>query len=172
MKTSLRRDEHITSLKKKERPCWSCQWRVAGILLAVLVQFCSCVQANAGFWTSPQQLRCLGATLKDLENYMCSQVVSGKLVNSTEKGCHSEKSDFRGDMAHTFAVKAGRKHSETPPPRAASPLVGPKHCSPQHTWWWVCPYALSALLCWWKNRDSLPTAFHLLGQQLMPTINY
>lgn len=44
-------------------------------------------------------MHCLGATLKDLENHMCSQVAPRQFVNSTEKGCHAGKSDFREDMA-------------------------------------------------------------------------
>lgn len=44
---------------------------------------------------------------------MCSQVAPRQLVNSTEKGCYAEKSDFREDMAHSFGLKAGRSHSSS-----------------------------------------------------------
>lgn len=143
-----------------KRPRWSCQWRVAEILLAVLVQFCSQVQDNAGVWTSLQQLHCLGATLKELENYMCSQVAPRQLVNNTEKGRHTEKSDFREDMACSFALKAGRSHrssqkhvSHHRPTSSISLGRIKRRLTPAYLMVGLC-LCTTALLCWLKKSQE------------------
>lgn len=143
-----------------KRPHWSCQWRVAEILLAVLVRFCSHVRANAGVWTSLQPLHCLGATLKDLENYMCSQVAPRQLVNSTEKGCHTEKRDFREDMARSFELKAGRSHRSSQkkmshcwPTSSISLGVTKRLLIPAHPMVGLS-LCTTALLCWWKKSQG------------------
>lgn len=128
-----------------------------------------------GVWFCLQQMQCLGATLKDLETHMCSQVAPRHFVNSTEKGCHGEKNDFREDMAQGWQEA---QFLLLLPEACEPPLTHKQHlpsqdqkgCLPQHTWWWVCPYALLFLLhCGWKK---MPTAFHLLGQKLKTIINY
>lgn len=93
VKTSLGRD-----VQHKKRPQQRCQWKVVEILLAVLSRFSLHVQASPGVGSCFQQMHCPGATWKDLETHMCSEVAPRQFVNSTEKGCHGEKSDFREDM--------------------------------------------------------------------------
>lgn len=138
----------------------SCQWRAAEILLAVLVQFCSHVQANAGVSTSLQQLHCLGATLKDLEKYVCSQVAPKQLANSTEKGCHPEKSDFREDVAHSFAPMASGSHSFSQknvshhwPTNSISLGVTRRLLTPEHLMVGLS-LCTTALLCWQEKSQG------------------
>lgn len=80
---------------------------------------------------------------------MCSQVAPRQFVNSTEKGCHAEKSDFREAMAQGWqetqllqflpeAYEPSLTHKQHPPwqdQRAACPstpdagLVLVQYCS-------------------------------------------
>jgi len=91
-----------------------------------LVQHCSHIQAKAGVCTSVQQLHCLGTSLKDLENYMCSQVTPRQLVNSTKKGCHTDKSDLREDMARSL-VYTGWQETQLLPAAHKPPLTHGQH---------------------------------------------
>lgn len=153
VKTSLGRD-----VQHEKRPQQRCQWKVVEILLAVLSWFSLRVQASPGVGSCFQQMHCPGATWKDLETHMCSEVAPRQFVNSTEKGCHGEK-----NISERTWFKAGRRHSSSSSyqkpvshrwPQAASPLAGPKRLpAPAHLMVGLslCTTVLSALCLEKKN---------------------
>lgn len=57
----------------------------------------------------------LGVMLKDLETHRCSQVTPRQFVNSTERGCHGEKSDFREDTAQGWQEAQFLPEAQDPP---------------------------------------------------------
>lgn len=141
----------------------------------MLSRFSSRVQASPGVGSYFQQMHCPGATWKDLETHMCSEVAPRQFVNSTEKGCHGEKSDFREDMVQGWQEAQFLQLL----PEACEPPLTHK----QHLPWLLaparlmvglslCTTVLSALWVEKKIRHNLPTAFHLLGQQFTTIINY
>lgn len=131
-----------------QRPHWICQWRAAEILLAVLVQFCAHVQANAGsepacsscsvlvqpWWT--WKTTCVHRWLQGSLSTAQRRAVTLRRVTLERTWLivlHSRLAETTGLPRSTWA---------TTNPQAASPLARSNGCSPRQKWWCVCAYAL------------------------------
>lgn len=101
-------------------PCRSYQWRAAEIILAVLVQVCSHIQAIAGGLNQPVAAALSWYNPEGPQNYMCWKVAPRQLVNCIEKVSHAEKSAFQRGLKKPV-VLFSRLAGATASPRSTCP---------------------------------------------------